>query len=229
MFLIGSSVYLTRCCLIRFAAAAVHSRRRRGRRRRPPHRPRPKDDARGRHRWYAAVAAVRRPAGVVRRHGDRDRMIGPSAGVSNVNQRQQLGRRRRPMANIAVFRKRPRLLPPHDARRRRPIRPCAEAGVAFGGVVTTATAPREEVTASTTTCKEREPSRITHRAERARRRHERVAAKRHAAVSAAARPSQRQERQRGAAGSGAVRAARRRPPPERKRPRRRPHAESVSC
>ena len=190
--------------------AAAHGHRRRGRRRRPPHRPRPEVDAHGRHRRYAAVAAGRRPVGVIRRHGDHDRMAGSSVRASNLNRRRQLGRRRRPMATIAVFQERPRLLPPHDARRRHPLRLCAEAGVAFGGVVITATAPRErrrprgaslvlrrpllfceEATAPTTTRRERGPLSTTHRAVRASRRRGRAAAKRHVATSAVAKLSRR--------------------------------------
>jgi hypothetical protein len=131
-------------------------------------------------------------------------MAGSSARASNLNRRRQLGRRRRPMATTVVFLERPLLLPPHDARRCRPLRLCAEAGVAFGGAVITATAPKEqqqpwgaslvlrrpllfckEATAPTTTRREREPSSTTHRAERASRRRGREAAERHSAASAA--------------------------------------------
>ena len=55
----------------------------------------------------------------------------------------------------------------------------------------TATAPREEPTAPTTTRRAREPPGTTHRAERASPRHGKSVAERHAAASAAARPSRR--------------------------------------
>ena len=72
--------------------------------RRLPHRSRPKVNMHGRRRWYAAVAAVRRPVGVIRRHGDCDRMTGSSARVSNRNRRRQLARGRRPAAVVASSR-----------------------------------------------------------------------------------------------------------------------------
>ena len=82
-------------------AAADHGRRRRRSRRRLPCRPRSEVDVRGRRRWYAAVAAVRRSAGVTRRHGDRDRRAGIVARASNADRRRWLGQRRRPTA-VAV-------------------------------------------------------------------------------------------------------------------------------
>ena len=56
----------------------------------------------------------------------------------------------------------------------------------------TANAPSEEATAPTTTCREREPPSVTHRAEGANRRQKRTVTERHAAASAAARLSRRQ-------------------------------------
>ena len=55
----------------------------------------------------------------------------------------------------------------------------------------TATAPREEATAPTTTHREREPPNTTHPAERASHRHGSAAAQRHAAASAEVRPNRR--------------------------------------
>ena len=70
----------------------------------------------------------------------------------------------------------------------------------------TATAPRGEATAPTTTRRKREPLGTTHYTERVIHRRGRAATECHAAASAAARLSRRQERQSGAAGSGAVSA-----------------------
>ena len=57
---------------------------------------------RGQRRWYAAVAAVRRPAGVIRRSGDRDRRTGFIARANNANRRRRCLRRRRPTAVAVV-------------------------------------------------------------------------------------------------------------------------------
>ena len=70
----------------------------------------------------------------------------------------------------------------------------------------TATTPREEATAPTTTRRERELLGTTHRAKRASRRHGRAATERHAAASVAELRNGRQERQRCAVGSGPVSA-----------------------